>query len=214
VRQAIGFSLYSSLIAEFNVALKNQIKNKYVMYCVSAGFSKILAVAITSPLILLKTRVELITETGNEKICRSLHKIYLEEKVAGLFKGVGSVLSRELVYSVFHYGFYRYLQDALEVEKKQGVYLAIPPFIAGVFAIFASHPFEVIRNRIMIDQRHIDEDKKYRGAFHGIYKVIQTEGTSGLFKGIVPRLLRKPVNSGIVWTCYELMKQVDSKIPF
>jgi len=58
------------------------------------------------------------------------------------------VISREIIYSVFHYNSYRYLREVIDIKF-------LPPFIAGVFAMIISQPFEVIRNRIMIKNTNI-----------------------------------------------------------
>ena len=40
--------------------------------------------------------------------------------------------------------------------------------------------------------------------FNAFITIANTEGIHGYFKGIVPRLIRKPINTAISWGIYEL----------
>jgi solute carrier family 25 protein 38 len=205
VRQSIGFGLYSFLTEEFIKLSSNTFADyKYIGISTSAGVAKILALAATSPLILVKTRQEVLTI--NNSIISIAQNVMLHDKFAGFFKGLSPLFYREAIYSVLHYGLYRYLQDQLPKASSTawGLYL-LPSFTAGIVALLISHPFEVIRNRIQSGNSILEDSKRYDTVTHAIGKIYKNEGVNGYFKGLFPRLLRRPLNSGVTWMTYEIL---------
>ena len=102
---------------------------------------------IEAPITLIKTRVEKI---GSSNIMVELRYI-LSNPSKGVIKGLGSTLAREGIYTFFHYNTFRYLKDSV-FKKDLGVETTfIPAFIAGVVAITASQPLEVIRSQLSLN---------------------------------------------------------------
>lgn len=108
-------------------------------------------------------------------------------------KGLGSSLGREAVYTLFHYTTYRYLKDDLFQGKLQQELTFIPAFIAGVVAITVSQPFEVLRSQVSLS-------KGNESMMMLTTRCFRQFGLKGFFFGYVPRLVRKPINSGICWS--------------
>jgi len=211
LRQSLGFALYTMFIDVFENLFKKRFsqQRKYLKYSLTACLAKIIAVTMTSPLILIKTRFELITQNEYSSIRNAFQQIVQSESYLSLFHGITSVLSRELTFSMFHYAFFRYLIDSK--ANNSNISLVILSYSAGFFAILFSHPFEVVRNRIMIQDKYLVEMKKYEGLRAGLVKIARNEGIMGFFKGILPRLVRKPINSAIVWSIYEMRNKTWNK---
>ena len=51
---------------------------------------------------------------------------------------------------------------------------------------------------------------QYRGLVDTLSQIKSTEGTAGLFRGVVPRLLVHTPSVAISWTTYEFVKNVLS----
>jgi len=47
---------------------------------------------------------------------------------------------------------------------------------------------------------------EYQNAFNIITQIYKEQGMIGFYNGIFPRLLRKPINSGITWGIYEFLR--------
>ena len=169
----------------------------------SAGAAKILAMLATSPMTLLKTRQEILTYQNS--LIKIAKNIILEDKFKGLFKGTSSLFYRETTYSLFHYGLYRYLQDNISKKEDTWFEKLIPALSAGVIALLISHPFEVIRNRIQSGASALDDTKKYKNVLDAMRKIYNIDGLKGFFKGLLPRLLRRPLTSGVTWMTYDLL---------
>lgn len=111
-------------------------------------------------------------------------------------KGLGPSVAREALYTLFHYNTYRYLKDEVFMKELNTRAAFIPAFFAGLVAILVSQPFEVIRSRISL--RKVSESVVVLTCKH-----MKEFGIRGFFIGFLPRLLRKPVNSGICWSVVE-----------
>ena len=209
LRQSFGFGLYSFFTTEFIILSKKIAPeyNKYLMYSFSAATAKILALLTTTPLVLLKTRQEILTYQNS--LISIARNVMIRDSFKGFFKGTSSLFYRETIYSLLHYGLYRYLQDNIS-RKETWIEKLIPAISAGVIALLVSHPFEVIRNRIQSDDSVLDDAKRYKNVRHAIKKIHKIEGIKGFFRGLVPRLLRRPLNSGVTWMTYDLI--LNSKI--
>jgi len=68
---------------------------KYSKTALAAGISKTLAICITCPLIVLKTRMELST---NPSLLLEMKNIIISRS---FFRGLDGILARELAFSVF-----------------------------------------------------------------------------------------------------------------
>jgi hypothetical protein len=75
--------------------------------------------------------------------------------------------------------------------NKQATFVSA--FVAGIVAITVSQPLEVLRNQISLKKIE-DPILKFAVNHFKLY------GIRGYFIGFLPRLLRKPINSGICWT--------------
>ena len=75
--------------------------------------------------------------------------------------------------------------------------------IAGLISTAFSHPFEIARAQIQADM-----NGNIRQVFRDIYN---TEGWKGFFKGLSPRLLRKPVINTTTFVIVEKLESLRRK---
>lgn len=76
----------------------------------------------------------------------------------------------------------------------------MPAFFAGVIAITMSQPFEVIRSKVALAKGSVSLETVFK-------EVWRANGWKAFFVGYLPRLLRKPINSGICWTIMDNVKK-------
>ncbi|XP_057862437.2 folate transporter 1, chloroplastic isoform X3 [Cryptomeria japonica] len=80
-------------------------------------------------------------------------------------------------------------------------YVAMGAF-SKIFAALSTYPYQVIRARVQ--QRPNSEGvPKYRDSYHALTETLRFEGIRGLYKGIVPNLLRNVPASSITFLVYE-----------
>jgi solute carrier family 25, member 38 len=200
LRQAYGFTVYTQLLKylESQVAISFPGFNKYAKYSVSAVSAKLVAMVLEAPLTLLKTRVErLSNRTTSQEI-----KLIIQDPLRDSLRGLGSSIVRESIYTFFHYNTFRFLKDSIFGEQLGLNSTFVPAFFAGVVAITASQPFEVIRSQVSLN-------KLNESIFSYTLRYFRQNGYKGFFLGFVPRLVRKPINSGICWTVYEAFRTLE-----
>jgi hypothetical protein len=67
-----------------------------------------------------------------------------------------------------------------------------------------THPFDVVRTRLQLQASgNAIGHHKYKGVIDAFISIPKEEGIRRLFRGIVPRILKRTVSSGIVWAAYE-----------
>ncbi|KXS12842.1 mitochondrial carrier [Gonapodya prolifera JEL478] len=132
----------------------------------------------------------------------AIRRIYAERGIAGVWKGQGVTVAREiLAYSAYFVTYESLVQRYMEREgitdrtklpmaKAMG-YGAV----AGFGFWIACFPVDVIKSKIQLD--HLDPAKRlYRSSWHCLTHTFRAEGVPGLFRGFVPCMLRAaPVNS-------------------
>lgn len=68
-------------------------------------------------------------------------------------------------------------------------------------AIFVVTPQETLKTKLIHDK--LSENPKYRNVFHGIKTIIGNQGFGGMYKGVVPTLLRQSTNQGVRFVVFE-----------
>ena len=198
IRQAYGFTLYTTMLKQYESHMLTTFPNinKYVNYSISAVSAKFVAMVFEAPLTLLKTKVERISSRNTMEELRTIFNNPMKD----CLRGLGSSLVREGIYTFFHYNTFRFLKDSVMRDHYSTESTFIPAFVAGIVAITVSQPFEVIRSQVSLNRLN-------ESIFNFSIKYFRQHGIKGYFYGFLPRLLRKPINSGICWTIYEALHQ-------
>lgn len=74
----------------------------------------------------------------------------------------------------------------------------ISGFLAGTAGPVCTGPFDVVKTRLMAQNRSGGE-LKYKGMVHAISTIYGEEGLRALWKGLLPRLMRIPPGQAIMW---------------
>ncbi|XVE65630.1 hypothetical protein DITRI_Ditri08aG0015600 [Diplodiscus trichospermus] len=81
---------------------------------------------------------------------------------------------------------------------------------AGTCAKLVCHPFDVVKKRFQIEglQRHPKygarvEHYAYRNMFDALFRILQSEGCNGLYKGIVPSTIKAAPAGAVTFVAYE-----------
>ncbi|KAK0596855.1 hypothetical protein LWI29_019666 [Acer saccharum] len=74
----------------------------------------------------------------------------------------------------------------------------ISGFFAGTVGPFCTGPFDVVKTRLMAQNRQRGE-LKYKGKIHAVRMIYSEEGLLALWKGLLSRLMRIPPGQAIMW---------------
>ncbi|OZJ04032.1 hypothetical protein BZG36_03576 [Bifiguratus adelaidae] len=76
---------------------------------------------------------------------------------------------------------------------------------AGVIeAVIAVTPTETIKTKLIHDQNQ--PNPQYKGLIHGTRQIIKAEGLGGIYRGVVPVMLRQGANSAVRFSTYSTLK--------
>ena len=77
---------------------------------------------------------------------------------------------------------------------------------AGLLASAVTQPADVIKTQMQLYPSY------YKGTADCVTKVIKNHGVVGLYRGMIPRCMRRTLMSAMAWTVFEsLMKKLDLK---
>ena len=66
-------------------------------------------------------------------------------------------------------------------------------------------PAETLKVKLIHDR--FQAEPKYKGLFHGISTIIKQSGFGGIYKGLVPTILKQGSNQGVRFLVYEDTKK-------
>jgi len=174
-----------------------------------AGFCQII---ITTPMELLKIQMQdagrTAGATGHTKQTATQLALNLlrEKGIAGLYRGLGSTMARDVTFSVIYFPLFAKL-DSFGPRKTDGSGDAVfwssfaAGIIAGATACFAVTPLDVIKTRLQLIKRGAGETE-YRGMSDAVLSILRKEGWRALFKGAACRMMVIAPLFGIAQTVY------------
>jgi len=174
-----------------------------------AGFCQII---ITTPMELLKIQMQdagrTAGTTGQPKLTATQLTMNLlrEKGIAGLYRGLGSTMARDVTFSVIYFPLFAKL-DSFGPRKADGSGDAVfwSSFAAGIIsggtACFAVTPLDVIKTRLQLIKRGAGETE-YRGMSDAVLSILRNEGWRALFKGAACRMMVVAPLFGIAQTVY------------
>jgi solute carrier family 25 carnitine/acylcarnitine transporter 20/29 len=137
-------------------------------------------------------------------------QIYKEYGIKGIYSGLSATFVREIFGSMIYFGVYEIcMQKALPKydndRKKIPIYQVLSfGGLAGFSLWLSIYPADIIKSKM---QGSDFETSKYK-TFLGTGKlIIQEHGIGGLFKGLVPCLIRAPVVNAISFLVYEVAQE-------
>lgn len=122
--------------------------------------------------------------------------------------GLSPSLLRSVPVAGFYFGSVDFLKNTkmLSQAKTGGPYELIHSFLIGVLsrtmADFSTHPLNLIKTR------YESENFKYKSVWGAFSSIFKQEGVRGLYKGLVPTLLRDISYSGIYFPLYTKTKSI------
>ncbi|XP_054290938.1 mitochondrial 2-oxoglutarate/malate carrier protein-like [Macrosteles quadrilineatus] len=179
-----------------------------------AGLSGMGATCIVQPLDLLKTRMQLSGEGGNERVYKtSLHAlrtIVRQECVLGLYSGLTANLFRQATCTSCRIGIYQVMVDHMKQSGYQENLLSEikAGIIGGFLAAFIGTPSDVALVRMAADGRLPPSKRRnYKNIFDALRRIAAEEGGHGVFSGFIPATLRTMITNTAQLVSYSEAKK-------
>ncbi|XP_022138782.1 mitochondrial thiamine diphosphate carrier 2-like isoform X2 [Momordica charantia] len=194
----------------------------YLSY-ISGALAGCAATIGSYPFDLLRT---ILASQGEPKIYPTMRSAFMDIIRARGFRGLYAGLSPTLVeivpYAGLQFGTYdtfkrwtiawnhRHYNSRPE-DGLSSFQLFLCGLAAGTCAKLVCHPLDVVKKRFQIEglQRHPRygarvEQRAYRNMFDALRQILKTEGTAGLYKGIIPSTVKAAPAGAVTFVAYEI----------
>ncbi|KEY66716.1 hypothetical protein S7711_06764 [Stachybotrys chartarum IBT 7711] len=185
---------------------------------VCGGLAGVTSVFFTYPLDIVRTRLSIqsasFSELGDKPkrlpgMWETLKHMYKTEGgISALYRGIVPTVAGVAPYVGLNFMVYESVRKYLtyENEKNPGnLRKLLAGAISGAVAQTCTYPFDVLRRRFQINTMS-GMGYQYKGVFDAVRVIVGQEGIRGLYKGIVPNLLKVAPSMASSWLSFELTR--------
>lgn len=161
------------------------------------------------PVTVIKTRFESGCYNYSS-VLGALRSVCVTEGPRALFSGLTATLLRDAPFSGIYLMFYSQTKNTLPHEISESALAPLVNFScgvgAGVFASLLTQPADVVKTQLQVNSH------RYRNSAAALTYIYRENGLAGLYRGAVPRCLRRTLMAAMAWTVYEqLMERTGLK---
>ncbi|XP_038078566.1 solute carrier family 25 member 40-like [Patiria miniata] len=206
----IYFSVYEKLKSAMGFQKGRTDKNSFLITLSASGTARAVSVTTISPIEMIRTKMQ-AEPTSYAQLMRCLRQAIKTEGLSSLWRGLGPMLSRDVMYAVLYWTNYELLKAELcKVCNTTDPTVAMTFWAgaaSGVLAAIVSTPFDVVKTQKQITIGKASAPTvipKCKTNSWAIMRTIFAEaGMKGLFAGTVPRICKGAPSSAILITTYE-----------
>jgi solute carrier family 25 (adenine nucleotide translocator) protein 4/5/6/31 len=178
----------------------------------SGGLAGGLANVVCYPFDFARTRLASDVSAGKGQfngIMDCITKTVQAGGITGLYRGAAVTVAGAFVYRGGQLGLFAQVQDMNPYKADKGPVGIVAAFVAATVARTITtpfnYPFDTVRRRMMLDSEKPAAERLYSSGVNCFFKVMQTEGFGGMYKGLVPELVRG-LGGPMVLTAYDRIK--------
>lgn len=175
----------------------------------TGGLSRAMAAVVSCPITVVKTRMEYAHIPGRSSLplpkynntLHALQTIFKTEGMKGLYRGLTPTILSNAPFSAFYYLFYTRLQTRLQENDLSPMITNLSSStIAAIGATLLTQPADVVRTRM---QLNLVNSQTRATSLQVMQGIVNTQGMYGLLVGAAPRMLKRTLQTALVWTLYE-----------
>jgi solute carrier family 25 phosphate transporter 23/24/25/41 len=185
------------------------------------GLAGITSVTFTYPLDIVRTRLsiqsasfETIKKKSGEKLPGMWQVLVTMYKTEGgvyaLYRGIIPTVAGVAPYVGLNFMVYEIARKQFTPEGQKdpaAVGKLGAGAVSGAVAQTCTYPFDVLRRRFQVNTMS-GMGYQYSGVFDAIRVIVKTEGVRGLYKGIVPNLLKVAPSMASSWLSFEFTRDM------
>lgn len=204
-----SFELYKSWLTNKKTGT---IKSSSVFLAgLGAGITE--SIAVVTPMDVIKIRLQSqknqVTSIKYKNTMHCAIVIIKEEGIKTLYKGMLLTCLRQSTNQAANFTVYQYIKNKLHeyqptVDKLPWYQYMITGFISGSCGPLFNAPIDTIKTRIQ-QEKYQKDDKAWLRFIKITNNIINKEGYSSLYKGLIPRILRVAPGQAITFMVYEFM---------
>jgi len=206
-RTVPGVGVYFSIL-QYLKGFVGETPSFYENLCLGFASRSMAGVALL-PATVIKARFE-SGHFNYTSVFGAFQTIWRTEGLRGLFSGCTATIARDAPFSGLYLMFYSQGKSILAAVLDERQLGANDLFVCGVgsglLASAVTQPADVIKTQMQLYPSY------YNNTVDCLAKVIKKHGPVGLFRGMIPRCMRRTLMSAMAWTVFEsLMKKLDLK---
>ncbi|EGR32185.1 mitochondrial carrier protein, putative [Ichthyophthirius multifiliis] len=177
---------------------------------ISGGLAGGIEIMITYPTEFVKTKMQLYPDLAKKGIMFCANDTIKKHGIIGLYRGQSVLILFSVPKVAARFGANEYLKQHYFTDKNNRYHTFCAGLGAGIFeAITVVTPSETIKVKLIHDL--LLDQPKFRGLIHGCTSISKQYGISGLYKGLVPTILKQGSNQGIRFLVYgDVNKQLQA----
>lgn len=180
----------------------------------SGAAARCIAATTISPLEMIRTKMQ-SKKLSYWEVAHAIKQLVKLEGFLSLWRGLGPTLLRDVPFSSIYWANYEFMKQKLNQRKPTLQFSLLAGAVSGSIAAVATLPFDVAKThrQIELGERDLIEPAKSRSSNDAhrttqvLKKIYRQNGISGLFSGIVPRVIKVAPSCAIMISCYEFGKQ-------
>ncbi|XP_062924018.1 mitochondrial S-adenosylmethionine carrier protein isoform X1 [Mobula hypostoma] len=181
-------------------------KEAPLIHMFAASLGELVACIIRVPTEVVKQRSQACPTLGAHQV---LIETIKQEGILGLYRGFASTVKREIPFAVVQFPLWEFLKALWSWKQNHAVdswQSAVCGAFAGGFAAAVTTPLDLVKTRIMLAKKGTTTASgKVLPILSHIWK---TQGISGLFSGIVPRVTYISLGGFIFLGTYDKIHKV------
>ncbi|KIK94912.1 hypothetical protein PAXRUDRAFT_827523 [Paxillus rubicundulus Ve08.2h10] len=165
--------------------------------------------SLLSPLELVRTNLQSTPKSPDQphtlpSVLRSIRTVVREQGIVFLWRGLGPTLWRDVPFSGIYWAGYEAWKRHFESLGKSGVYVSFASgAISGTTASLLTSPFDVLKTRRQALLMQGAMPSRTTATIPLCLRIVQTEGISALYAGMLPRTAKIAPACGIMIACFE-----------
>jgi len=220
IKVSVAAGIYFYLLSYSRIFYSKTVKTKSLCDFVSAMTARGIQTILTNPIIIVKTRFEVIGFNEYKNMFDAFLQIYRKEGFASFFtNGIGVALLKDVPFSAIQFPIYeqvKILIYKLFADNKIStnssftkiITFSMSSLVATFISCFITNPLDVIRTRVLFQYYNKNDQQHYKGIMDAFGKMLRNDGIKGFFSGLQTRFIKKIVGAMVLWTVYEYL--VDS----
>ncbi|XP_004854225.1 S-adenosylmethionine mitochondrial carrier protein isoform X1 [Heterocephalus glaber] len=181
-----------------------------VKHMLAASAGEVVACLIRVPSEVVKQRAQV---SASSRTFQIFSNILHEEGIQGLYRGYKSTVLREIPFSLVQFPLWEYLKALWSWRQDHAVdswQSAVCGAFAGGFAAVITTPLDVAKTRIMLAKA--GSNTASGNVFSALQGVWRSQGFTGLFAGVFPRMAAISLGGFIFLGAYDQARSMLSKV--
>lgn len=219
IKLTTSAGLYFSILAKIEMIMskwrQSKTKGESSQHFISSAFARTLSGILTNPIQVIRTRFEVLGFVQYKNTFEAVGRIFKQEGFKGFFSGIIPTALRDAPFAGIYFAIYVRMKRVFEQKYGENMSLTWKTFLAGmsagIVATLLTNPFDLIRARMQYGFFIKEEGKRYKNVRDGMRKIYKQEGAGGFMKGLLPRLMRKPLSNSITFVVFETFHKLVNR---